>query len=85
MSYQFSRWGWASTEPIDKLYGSDLFCRDEREKVIQHIRQVRPRLVVISYPCRLWSPLNHLSATTPQAKRRLNQKRKEELPFLELL
>lgn len=84
VSYQFSRWGWASTEPIDKLYGSDLFCRDEREKVIQHIRKVRPSLVVISYPCRLWSPLNHLSATTPQAKRRLNQKRKEELPFLEL-
>ena len=84
VSFSFSRWGWTTCQPIDLVYGSDLNCQDERKSVLDFIRTHRPRLVIVSYPRKLWSPINNISAVTSQDKRRVEKKRRKELPFLEL-
>ena len=84
VSYQFSRWGWRSAEPVDLLYGTDLRVEENRTWILSWIREHRPRHVIVSYPCHLWSPLSNLNFSTPQAKRRLAKLRQKDLPFLEL-
>lgn len=84
VSFNFSRWGWTTCQPIDLVYGSDLNCQDERKSVLDFIRTHRPRLVIVSYPRKLWSPINNISAVTSQDKRRREKKRRKELPFLRL-
>ena len=83
VSYQFSRWGWNTLEPIDQIYGTDLTVEANRERIIHWIEKFRPRLVVVAYPCKVWSNINNLSCTTPQARRRLRVRRLKERPFLE--
>ncbi|CAL1168448.1 unnamed protein product [Cladocopium goreaui] len=46
VSYQFSRWGWNTLEPIDQIYGTDLTVEANRERIIHWIEKFRPRLVV---------------------------------------
>ena len=84
VSQSFSRWGWQSIEPVDVLYGRDMMNEDDRGELLSWIERCRPRLVIVSYPCRLWSSLTHLQYRTEQDKRRLHMKRKKELPLLEL-
>ena len=84
VSLEFSRWGWHSAEPIDQIYGQDLRNPDERARVLKMIRDLKPRLAIIAYPCTLWGPLARINYTTSQEKRRLRQHRDRERPFLEL-
>jgi hypothetical protein len=83
VSYNFSQWGWNVLEPIDQVYGMDLSVEENRGKVLAWIRKYRPRLVLVEYPCKVWSPITNLSYPTPQARRRLRKRRLAELPFLE--
>lgn len=84
ISWQFSSWGWTPLEPIDIQYGMDLYVEDNRERVLHWIRKFRPRLVIVSYPCKWWSPINHIACSDSQAKRRLEARRRREKPLLEL-
>ncbi len=83
VSCSFSRWGWWSLEPVDICYGVDLRNEKEREELLRRIEHFKPRLVVVSYPCTVYSPLTNLSYRTSQAKHKLQQLRKRERPFLE--
>ena len=77
----FSRWGWSVVEPVDVLYGSDLREPEERQRLLDlsdWIERIRPRLVLVSYPCHLWSPLTNMQFSSPQAKRRLKKLRERE-------
>ena len=80
----FSRWGWDTAEPVDILYGRDLRDLQVRQDILRWIEHHRPRLVTVAYPCKLWWPLTSIQYNTPQAKRRLHQLRKKDMPLLEL-
>ena len=84
VSMQFSKWGWRTMEPCDVIYGCDLHEEHNRIRILDHIRHLKPRLVVVSYPCTLWGPLTRISYASPQERRRLLKLRQSELPFLEL-
>ena len=62
-------------------YGTDLKLESERERVKEMIRVEEPRLVIVEYPCTLWSKLSNLNYIGPQERRRLLKKRKAERPF----
>ena len=84
VSMQFSKYGWSAMQPCDVIYGDDLRCEDTRNQLIDRVRTEKPRLVVIEYPCRLWSKMADVNYISPQQKRRLAKLRKEEEPYLEL-
>ena len=77
------RWGWSPMEPVDILYGMDLYQEESRQTVLNWIKKFRPRLVLVSYPCKWWSPINHIACSDSQAKRRLRKKQLREKPLLE--
>lgn len=83
VSWQFARWGWSPMEPVDILYGMDLYQEESRQTVLNWIKKFRPRLVLVSYPCKWWSPINHIACSDSQAKRRLRKKQLREKPLLE--
>lgn len=84
VSLRFSQWGWRALEPCDVKYGCDLRDPRNRAHILHTIREHRPRLVVVEYPCTRWSPLTNLTYRTSQERRRLRKLRQAELPFLEL-
>lgn len=84
ISLQFARRGWHVVQPIDLEYGHDLRDSAVRQQVIDLVNETKPRLVIVSWPCRFWGKLVDVNFSTPQRKRRLHQLRKEERPFLEL-
>ena len=84
VSMQFSKRGWHVLQPIDLQYGHDLKDPAVREEVFNLVVNERPRLVIISWPRKFWSKLCDVNYSTPQRRRKLNQLRVEERPFLEL-
>ena len=85
VSHSFARWGWSTAEPVDINLGSDLRQAEVREQVLEWVDRLKPRLVILSYPCSLWSVLQNMSCHTPQERRRLQQKRKKEMCLLEFV
>ena len=84
VSHRFACWGWCVSEPYDIIYNGDLRDEGNRKKLLDTIRELRPRLVTIAYPCTVWSPINNLGCQTSQEKRRLRKRQRADLPFLEL-
>ena len=84
VSLQFARRGWNVCEPVDKIYGADLNEPQERDRIKTFIDKLKPRLVIIAFPCTLWTPLTEVNYQTPQRKRKLAMLRRREEPFLQL-
>lgn len=84
VSLQFARKGWNVIQPCDEIYGSDLRDPAERKKLVDFVRNQRPRLLLIEWPCKLWGKLTDTNFRSPQEKRRLMKKRAQERIFLEL-
>ena len=84
VSLQFAHRGWSVMQPTDLIYGVDLKIPENRQKLVERLNLERPRLAIISYPCRLWSKLSDTNYRSSQERRRLAKLRKEEEPFLEL-
>ena len=84
VSMRFSKWGWQTMEPCDVLYGTDLLVEENRKRILEHISRLKPRLVLVSFPCRLWGPLTRLTYASAQERRRLLKLRNRETPFLQL-
>ena len=84
VSTRFASWGWRTSEPLDIMYDTDLRDEHTRQWLLSWIETQRPRLVLVAYPCKLWSVLTNIQYTTGQEKRRLQKLRKQEMPFLEL-
>jgi hypothetical protein len=84
VSLQFARRGMFALQPEDKMYGSDLGSVDCRAEVTGTIKRERPRLVIVEFPCKLWSSIPNHSYRGSQRRRRLEKLRRQEYSFLEL-
>ena len=84
VSLRFSRKGWFVLQPQDVIYGNDLRESSERERLLDLIDKQKPRLVIISYPCRYWTALSNINYRSAQGRRKLARLRRAEHPFLEL-
>ncbi|CAJ1408326.1 unnamed protein product [Effrenium voratum] len=76
--------GWHMCEPVT-LPGWDLRDPQTREEAHNYIDSQAPDLLVLAWPCSPWSSLQNLNCRTPEAVRRLAQKRKEHRPMLEFV
>jgi len=83
VSLHMARRGWNVSEPVDIVFGSDLRDSVVRDDIKDFLRTHKPRLAIVSYPCRFWTKLSDVNYRTPQRKRKLEKLRKEEEPFLE--
>ena len=70
---------------MDIKWGDDLYQADQRAGLLEWIDKHRPRLVIVSYPCKHWSILTNLQYTTPQEKRRLQKLRQKDGVLLEFV
>ena len=71
-------------EPVT-LPGWDLRDPQTREEAHNYIDSQAPDLLVLAWPCSPWSTLQNLNCRTPEAVRRLAQKRNEHRPMLEFV
>ena len=85
VTQSFARWGWHAARPVDVKWGDDLYQADQRAELLGWIDQHRPRLVIVSYPCKHWSILTNMQYTAPQEKRQLQNLRKKDGVLLEFV
>ena len=85
VTQSFARWGWHAARPVDVKWGDDLYQADQRAQLLEWIDVNRPRLVIVSYPCKHWSLLTNLQYTTPQEKRRLMRLRQRDGVLIEFV
>ncbi|CAE8612681.1 unnamed protein product [Polarella glacialis] len=71
-------------EPRDILFGHDLKNRSERERLYDDVVNLRPRMVWLAFPCRLYGSFTHLNYRTPERKQLLRRLRRREKVFLEI-
>ncbi|CAE8740947.1 unnamed protein product [Polarella glacialis] len=71
-------------EPRDILFGHDLKNRSERERLYDDVVNLRPRMVWLAFPCRLYGSFTHLNYRTPERKQLLRRLRRRERVFLEI-
>ena len=69
----FSRWGWNAARPVDLDFNRDVCDAGECERILEWIDHNQPRLVVLSYPRRLFA-MQASSSDTSQEKRRKYKK-----------
>ena len=62
ISMQAHRQGLFALQPYDSTYGCDLRDPQQVESLEQDMVRWNPRLSVIEFPCRVWSPLQRLAA-----------------------
>ena len=85
ITQSFARWGWHAARPVDIKWGDDLYQADQRAGLLEWIDEHRPRLVIVSYPCKHWSILTNMQYTTPQEKRRLQKLRQKDGALLDFV
>jgi hypothetical protein len=85
VSLQFAKRGWNVCEPVDIVFGSDLRDEETRESVKDTLRNLKPRLAIVSYPCPLWGTMTNVNYRTKQAKRKLARLQKQDEPFLKFV
>jgi len=70
VSVQAHRQGFFSLQPYDSQYGCDLRDETQVTSMEEDMMRWNPRLILIEFPCRVWSPLQDLTVGTSQEKRR---------------
>ena len=85
VTQSFARWGWNAARPIDVKWGDDLYEAEQRDQLLSWIETNRPRLVIVSYPCKHWSLLTNVQYSSPQEKRRLQKLRQRDGVLLEFV
>ena len=85
VTQSFARWGWNAARPIDIKWGDDLYEAEQRDQLLSWIETNRPRLVIVSYPCKHWSLLTNMQYSSPQEKRRLQKLRQRDGVLLEFV
>ncbi|CAL1135188.1 unnamed protein product [Cladocopium goreaui] len=76
--------GWQMLEPVT-LPHWDLLDPAQREQAHRYIDEAAPDLLVIAWPCRLWSPIQALNYKTTEEKEILGALRQEERPLLDFV
>ena len=73
ISYQGWKQGWLALQPIDKIYGTDLFEPEQRRGCLEMIEQQQPRLAILEFPCTYWSQLTRTNYSTNSGKQKLKK------------
>ena len=71
VSVQAWKHGLLALQPVDIEYGTDLSSPDEREDLIASIRETQPRLVIVEFPCTLWSSLSRFNYRGSSGRQKL--------------
>ena len=67
---------WIAIEPVDLIYGNDMLCPKEQQKVLKDLERWEPDLVCLEPPCGPWSSLQNLNP-----KETVDLKRAIHMPF----
>ena len=68
---------------ISLKMGYDLYKEEDRDRCDFEVTRKKPFLLVLAFPCRVWSPLQHLTiASAPNAMIRQQQKKRQRLAKL---
>ena len=67
--------GWTALDPVDAKRGDDLYLPRTQRDVLNYIDREEPDLVTLSFPCKYWSPLQHILSKRPGRKQRLGRLR----------
>ena len=73
--------GWIAHEPIT-LPRWNILNHHDYNQALDYIDRVNPDLLVLAWPCTVWSQLQAINATTPWRRSRLAQRRKEQRRIL---
>lgn len=75
-------WGMQAIQPVDIRFGHDLRLRSQRRAALQILKDLKPRLAVVEWPCTPWSILqdNVNYRDDPVA---LEERREKDRPFLQ--
>lgn len=61
---------------MDLITGWDFSRKDHQEKAMEYVEKCKPRLVVWSPMCTMFSSLQNLSAWTPEKEKRWREDRR---------
>ena len=75
---KFSRWGWSAAEPVDLGSCDDLYDADGRRRLLEWVDQCQPRLIVLTYPRKVWLNLNRVQSQSSQESRRIRKLRERD-------
>ena len=75
---------WCMLEPIT-LPRWDLLKPQDREEALEYIDREDPDLLVLAWPCTVWSQLQTLGHKTPEQLQRLSERRQEQRALLEFV
>jgi len=73
--------GWDAHQPI-ALPDFDLLKLAGRGLAREYLQEVDPDLLILSFPCTEWSPLQQINQRTPIQIRQLHRRRREQLHLL---
>ena len=73
--------GWNASEPIS-LPHWDLLKGQDRAAALQYLDQLDPDVMVIAWPCTVWSPLQVFGNKSPWQRERLEERREEQRELL---
>ena len=69
--------GWQGCEPVS-LPRWDLRKPEDRQATMQYVMKEQPDLLVIAWPCTVWSPLQYLGTMTEERYNRLLTRQQED-------
>ena len=84
ITYHAVDYNLTAARPRDYVYGDDLREPTVRREVLDDLYWLRPRVVVIGWPCRYWGSLTKINFRGPEGRQRLRRLRRLEMPFLHL-
>ena len=79
----FKEEGHRTCRPRDLIYGDDILDPAVRWTILEEVRQARPKLVIMGWPCRLWGTWQNVNYPTRSDRQELRRLRKREKPFLD--
>ena len=68
--------------PRDLLWGDNLHRPETRREILYEVRERRPRLIVMGWPCTLWGTLTNVNYRGPEGRQKLRRLRQKERPIL---
>ena len=69
--------GWQGLEPVT-LPRWDLRSVEDRKMAFEYLLKSEPDLLVLAWPCTVWSPLQYLGGLTPEKHKRLLERQQED-------